>query len=295
MKAPGLLVFVCLTSAWAQAPGQPAAAPMPNLPDETVLATFDDGVKMTMGDFKRIYSVLPAENQQQALNNRQSFLQQWALMRKLAKMAEADKLDQMSPSKEALEYYRLVILSQAKMNQAMVTTTVLPSQVSEYYEANKEKYMQVKVKAIYVGFGGKNVTEETAKAKATKLVQQARSGADFIKLVRDNSDDETSRAKDGDFAILRPFDNIPDAIRGAIFQLKEGQISAPVRQSNGYYIFLAQQVTYRPFTEVRDDIFNELKQRNYGEWIAQANRDAVVMYNNAAFIGVTPIEATPKK
>src|SRR3982750_3877742 len=113
MKFPSLALFLCLVPVWAQV--SPQVPPIPTLPDETVIATFEDGTKMTMGEFKQIYSVLPQENQQQVLQNRAGFLQQWALMRKLAKIAEEEKLDQLSPSKEALEYYRLVILSQAKM------------------------------------------------------------------------------------------------------------------------------------------------------------------------------------
>src|ERR1051325_7198228 len=95
------------------------AQSLPTLPDETVIATFDDGVKLTYGEFKQIYSVLPPEHQQQDARKRASFLPQWGLMRKLAGMAEADKMDQLSPSKEAIEYYRLVILSQARMNRAL--------------------------------------------------------------------------------------------------------------------------------------------------------------------------------
>ena len=44
------------------------AVELPDLPDETVVATFDDGVKMTMGEFKHLYAVLPPENQQQAMH-----------------------------------------------------------------------------------------------------------------------------------------------------------------------------------------------------------------------------------
>src|SRR4051794_10386762 len=125
MRVPSLAVFsfvlICLSPVRAQTP-----APLPQIPDETVVATFDDGTRLTMGDFKRIYAVLPPENQQQAMQNRQEFLKQWALMRKLAHMAQAAKLDQLSPSKEALEYYRLVVLSQAEMNRAVSDVTVLP-------------------------------------------------------------------------------------------------------------------------------------------------------------------------
>ena len=289
MKLLSLLVFL-LVPVWAQAP-----SPLPNLPDETVVATFDDGVKLTLGEFKRIYAVLPPENQQQAMRDRPAFLKQWALMRKLAKMAEADQLDKLSPSKEALEYYRLVILSQAKMNAALSQVTVLPSDVSAYYEAHKDRYKQVRVKAIYIGFGGKNVTEAAARAKASSILGRIRGGADFTALVKQYSDDATSRSKDGEFAILGPNDNIPDAIRAAVFQLKEGEVSEPVAQSNGLYLFRAEQISFVPFVQVRDEIFTELKQERYGEWIAKTNGDSVVLFNNLAFLGALQVDSLPKK
>ena len=52
MKAFCLLAFACFGAVWAQtAPGSAPAAPpaMPNLPDETVVAIFGDGTKLTMG------------------------------------------------------------------------------------------------------------------------------------------------------------------------------------------------------------------------------------------------------
>jgi parvulin-like peptidyl-prolyl isomerase len=281
-------LFVCLASAFAQ-------TPLPNLPDETVVATFDDGVTMTMGEFKRIYSVLPPENQQQAIQNRAEFLRQWALMRRLARSAESEKLDQLSPSKEALEYYRLVILSQARMNLAATQTLVLPSEVGKYYEANQNRYKQVRLKAIYIGFGGQKLTESGARLKASQIAQQARAGADFVKLVRAHSDDATSQAKDGEFATLRLSDNIPDAVRDTAFRLKEGEVSEPVRQPNGFYIFRAEKIDVRPLAEVREEIFAELKQRTYGEWLQKANREATVVFNNPAFIGAFPADTTPRK
>ena len=288
-----LALFFMMVPVWAQ-------SPLPDLPDETVIATFSDGVRMTMGDFKRIYAVLPPENQQQAMQNRQGFLQQWSLMRKLASLAEGDKLDQLSPSKDALEYYRLVILSQAKMGRAMQETTVVPSQVQKYYDENKSRYQQVHVRAIYIGFGGQKRTEADARAKASRLLAAARIGADFARLARENSDDETSRVKDGDFATLRPNDNVPDAVREAIFKLKEGEVSEPIRQPNGYYIFRAETISVRPLPDVRDEIFTELKQKLYQEWLDKTNREAIVIYNSPVFIGAIPglpptSAAQPKK
>jgi len=60
-----------------------------------------------------------AGHQPLALRNRQTFLQQWAFMRKLAQMAEKQKLDLESPAREQLDYSRLMILSQAELAGAL--------------------------------------------------------------------------------------------------------------------------------------------------------------------------------
>ena len=263
---------------------------MPDIPDQTTIAVFDDGVKLTMGDFKKILAALPPENQPLALRDRKAFLQQWAFMRKLAQMAEKQKLDQETPAREQLEYSRLMILSQAKLSEAMYATNVEPAEIVKFYDTDKERFKEVRVKAIYVSFGKgeKARTEDEAKAKATKLLADIRGGADFVKLVKENSDDETSKAKDGDFATLRRNDNIPDAIRSAVFALKQGEVTEPVRQPNGFYLLRADQVHYRPLSQVRDEIFTELKQRHYGEWLEQTNKDTKVEYTSPAFLGESP-------
>ena len=285
MKVLSLVVLVCVSAVWAQSPSaQPA---MPNLPDDTVVAVFDDGTNFTFADFKKVYAALPPDAQKMALRDRRSFVQQWALMRKLAKMAETDGIDKESPTKEVLEYNRFFVLMNARLNKQLVITEVQPNEIVNYYNDHKEEYKQVHLRAIYIAFG-KKLTEDQAKAKAEKLLTQIRSGADFIKLVKENSDDETSRAKDGDFLTLHPGDNVPDALRGTVFQLKQGEVSDPVRQAGGFYIFRADEVSYRPLSQVREAIFTALKEQHYKEWLDQTNRGVKVQYTSPTFLGLTP-------
>jgi peptidyl-prolyl cis-trans isomerase C len=294
MKTVRVLVLACLGTAYAQTVPSPAPQPtMPNLPDDTVVAIWDDGVKFTMADFKRLYYILPQQNQQLALRDRKTFLQQYGFMRKLAQMAEKEKLDQSSPSKETLEYYRLMILSQAELNVASMAPTVEPSEIVAFYNTNKERYKQVKVKAIYLAFSNepaaagakKRLTEQEAEAKANKLLADIRGGADFVKLVKESSDDETSRDKDGDFATLRPSDNIPDAIKTVVFSLKQGETGGPVRQANGFYVLRADEVTYRPMSEVRDEIFTEIKNSRYAQWLDQKSKESQPQLPSPEFLG----------
>jgi parvulin-like peptidyl-prolyl isomerase len=238
-----------------------------------------------------------------ALRNREQWLHQWELFRKLTKMAEEAKLDEESPYKETLTYQRMSVLATAQINATMNKVVVEPDEIVKYYDSNKLKYTQVRVKAIYIAFsdeaasssatkGKKTLTEAEAKAKAAKLLAAIKGGADFGKLVKDNSDDETSRQKDGDFATLRSSDNIPDAFRAAVFALQKGEVSEPLKQPNGFYLLRAEEITVRPLSEVRDDIYTELKNTHSDEWLRGMDRDAKVQIVNPAFIAGT---TTPAK
>ena len=304
MKVFCLLAFASFSAIWAQSlPGSATVPPaMPDLPEDTVVAIFGDGTKFTMGDFKRIFAALPPANQQMALRNREQWLHQWELLRKLTRLAEEAKLDQESPYKENLAYGRMNVLATAQINAAMNKVTVEPGEIVKYYDSNKQKYTQVRVKAIYIAFnddaassgatkGKKPLTEAEAKAKATRLLAAIKGGADFVKLVKENSDDETSREKDGDFATLHSSDNIPDAFRAAVFALKQGGVSEPLKQPNGFYLLRAEEVTVRPLSEVRDEIYNDLKNARSDEWLRGMDRDAKVQIVTPAFISATPAPA----
>ena len=289
MKIPSILLFSCLGALYAQtmAPGPPISA-LPNLPDEQVIARFDDGVKFTMGDLRKLYPALPAPLQNAAVNDPMEFFHEYAVMRKYTQMAEERKLDTESPYKEALMFHRMFTMYQAMLDSAYRTASVEPAEIVNYYDAHKDNYKQVRVKAIYIPFtdsqgDGKEMTEAQAKEKAGKLVAQIRGGADFVKLVKENSEDETSKAKDGEFATLRPSDNVPDAIRAAVFALKQGEISAAVRQPHGFYIFRAEEVSYRPLSQVRDQIFTEIKTEHASEWVKKTDRETKVEFPNPAY------------
>ena len=290
MKPFAFVAFICLGAAWAQTPPSPPPA-LPDLPDEEVVAKFSDGTTFTMGDFKRLLQVLPPQNQQLALHNRRVFVEQWGFMRHLASLGEKKGLDKQSPAREQIDYDRMMIVSQVELNDALNTLVVDDAAIPNYYAAHKDDYKQVRVKALYVAFGGTAaagktpLTEDQAKAKAARLLAQIRGGADFVKLVKENSDDETSRDKDGEFATLRPKDNVPDAIRAAVFSLKAGEVTEPVRQPNGFYLLRAEDVSYRPVEQAQDDIYQELKQLRYKEWLDHENQAARVEFISGAFSG----------
>lgn len=288
MKFLSIFVLCCAGGLWAQSISTPEI--LAKIPDSTQIAVFDDGVALTAGQLRGYLTMLDAGKQTQAAATPEILIQEIAFMHKLSTMAEQQKLDQQSPVREQLAFNRMFFLTQVMAHEASTQAEVDPKEIINAYDVNKNKYKQVKVNAIYIAFGdasktsgGKKVlSEDEAKVKSAALLAKLRSGADFAKLAKDNSDDETSKEKDGYFATLNPTDNVPDAFR-VVFTLKQGDVTEPVRQENGYYLLKAEVVTVKPLSQVRDEIFNELKATHFAEWMKKQQADSKVEYTNPAF------------
>lgn len=288
------VLFACAALACAQAPPAapaPAAPPAADLKPDTVVATAA-GRKVTAGDVTQIVNSLPPQMRQNYYKDPKGFLAQWYLLERLVKMAEEAKLDQQSPYKEGIRLARMQVLWQAQIEEASKQIVVTAEDQKKEYEAKKDGYSQAKLKIIYVAFaaeavktagGKKTLSEAEAQAKAADLVKQIRGGADFVKLVKEHSEDPVSAAKDGDFGPVKKTDNLPEAIKTAIFQLKPGEVSEPLRQPNGFYIFRLEGLAPQPFEEVKDNIFAELKNTKLRQWM-EGNQKAVdLKVENQAF------------
>ena len=226
---------------------------------------------------EEVQGLLGAINNPEAGKNMQAFLDQWALFRKLARLAEDAQLEKESPFKDQLAYTRTNVLAQAEI-QVQSNPSVQIDDLKKFYEGHKGDFSEVKTNAIYIAFsnspaskvggnGKKVLSQEEAKAKATALLEQVRKGADFKKLARENSDDEPSRSKDGYFGDLKPTDPMPDALRAAIFKLKTGETTDVIGQPNGFYVFQAEAVTYKSYDEVKDQVDRAYKEDRFKQWL----------------------------
>jgi len=282
-----------------------AQTPPGGLPKQapgTVIATID-GQKVTYADVEKYLRGLPPQMQQSAMQNRKQFIQQYGLMLRLNAMAEKAKLDQKSPYKESLESARMQVLTQAQISELYDTFPITIEDEQKYYDQNKSRFEQVKLKVIYIPFspksasaatdGKKHLTEDEAKAKAEQLVKQIKGGADFVKLVNENSEDATSKAKGGDFGTFSRADNIPDQIRSVVFDLKAGDVSAPLRQPNGFYIFRAESISQKPFSDVSGQIVNELKNAHLRDWLASTTKSLDIKYDDDQFFSGSAAPKAP--
>jgi len=306
MKSIVFTALLLAASACAQttpippAPGAPAPA-QPQLPPETVIATYGQGSKVTLGELMKYINAMPPQMQQKAMQNRKEFVEQFVLMHHLAEMAEKAKLDEVSPTKDSLAFNRLYLLMNAELHEEMSHIVVPVEEAKAYYDKNNDRFIQAKVKTLYVSFasnsepatdGKKHLTEAEAQAKIAKLRAEIVGGADFVKLVKENSDDQASAAKDGDFGYIRRTDKLPEAIHKAVFALKAGDVTEPIKQPNGFYLFRAEEIGTQPFVEVQNQIVNDLKTTRFNAWMEQTKDGLKVKLEEPVVTPSAPPAAT---
>jgi peptidyl-prolyl cis-trans isomerase C len=286
MKALSFVVFLCVSTAWTQ------SSPPSGDKGEAIIAVFEDGGKLTLDEFKGLLQIHPSW---QKLPREQA-IHEYAILRKAASLAQEKRLNEKSPYKEALDFDIMYKMAEAWAQNATDSITVQSADIEKYYNEHKGPFQLFKVSGIKVAFGGsatldnsdspplaskppqKVMTEEEAKAKAGKLLAEIRGGAEFRKVALLESDDVSSKTKGGELGTWGMADNIPGDLRAAVLSLKEGEVSEPVHQPGGYWLVHVDTITYRPLTEVRDVLFEQLKQERVHQMLQDFDRNTKVAF-----------------
>jgi peptidyl-prolyl cis-trans isomerase C len=274
-----------------KAPAEATPPPPPVSPD-TVVAEVN-GKKYTAADLDKIIDTLPAQYQQ-AARARPQLLSQVFLMQRLAEDAAKAGLDQKPPFKDQLEMARMQVLSTAELSDVNNTMQVTDEEQQKYYKDNADKFKEVKVRVINIAFapapakappeGAKKIpTEAEAKAKIEDLAKQIKDGADFGKLARENSDDQASAAKDGDYGAIKQDSPYSQALKTAVFALKQGEMSAPIRQPTGFYLIRAEEIGQQSYNDSIMQIIQAIKQAKYQDWLKGMQAQYSVKIENPAY------------
>jgi peptidyl-prolyl cis-trans isomerase C len=298
MKSIAIFILLGSLSVWAQGPA--------DISPETVVAHIGDK-PVTAAQLRAIMQTNPPEAQKGLLKDGKTFLDYVAFTQKLAAIAEKEHLDQRSPIKETLEAQRMQTMAAAEFQAAQDAIIVSGDEQKKFYQANKDRYTQAKIKLLYISFHNnpppqtdpkakKILSEPEAKAKTEKLLAQIRNGADFVKLLKENSEDP-SKAKDGDFGtpIRRSEKVLPDEVITAIFAMKPGQVSEPVRTPIGYYLFRLEELTTQPYDEVSSEIFMEIRQGRFNEWVNNIRKGVEVKIDKPEFFTQATSSAAPPR
>lgn len=189
------------------------------------------------------YALIPTSDFSAQVNVTDEQVQAWY---------DSHKDDFMLPESVDLQY---IELTRAKAEAAV---TVDEAELKSYYEQVKEKYESAErrqARHILIT-AADGLDDAAASKKAEKLVAQAKSGADFADLAKQNSKDPGSAQQGGDLGwaqrgmFVGPFED-------ALFSMQTGEIRGPIKTQFGYHIIRLEGVEQghvRPFDEVRAEL-----------------------------------------
>ncbi len=203
----------------------------------------------------------------------------------------------------ALEYLELDASTLA------VPTTVDDDTLHQRYDQQKNRYIEPEQRLasdilINVPANADAATAKAAQARAAALAVQARAqGADFAALARANSQDEGSKNLGGDLGWLTQNVIQQKAFASALYALKPGQISEPVRTVEGWHVIQLRDVRpgrQVPFESVRAELArDELKDAREklfsdrsGKLVDLTLKDSTTLAPAARELGLT-IQKTP--
>jgi peptidyl-prolyl cis-trans isomerase C len=272
--------------ATATAPAKPAAPAKTVGPDDVVLTIGTE--TFTRERFDALMKAVP----QAAQMGKAQFAQNFAMMIGLARSAEKEKLDQSPQVKQQLEFQRLQFLAQLAFNEISGRNQVITDeQVKAYYTAHAAEQQQAKIRGILVAFSPpkgkdgkepKGRTEDEAKALAAQLRDKIAKGADFAAVAKESSDEPETAPKGGDMGTVKR-GQLPPNIEKVIFSLKAKEISQPVPEVSGYYVFQVEDLRDTTLDEATPGIRQTLIQQATVGTLDKVKADYPVKLNDDYF------------
>ena len=269
-------------------------AQAPAVDPQRVVATIA-GKDITVADVQKMTAMFSAQDLQQYQQNPQFILSQFFLFLHLAEEGDKLKLLEKTPYKEQYEGLKLQLERNARINEENNTFPVSPEMIDKYYQEHSAQYEQAKIKVIYIAYAGQETpkgtdpasvaaaaraavavglskrSEADARTLAADIVKQLRGGADFGKLVAQYSEDAASKAAGGDFGLVKAVGEYPAELKTAVFALKPGEISEPIRQPTAYYIVRLEEKGSQPVDELREKIIQTIRNDHMNQWMKDMN------------------------
>jgi peptidyl-prolyl cis-trans isomerase C len=259
---------------------------------EEVVATVN-GEKITAGMMQSLRHGAAQQFQKAVQQGNKEFLKSVAGLLALARKAEQEKVDQKEPYRDQLLFLKMNFLANAYISYLNTQVQITQKEIQDYFEKNKAEYEEAMVRAIYIAFsrsggedaeGRKRLTEAEAKAKAENLVAELKKGADFAALAKQHSDDKASAEQGGDIGgIKRASTGVPAEVRTAVFALKPGEVSEPLPQPAGYYIFKLDQIKTTPYEEAASAIATQLQSQKVQQEVQKILGSVEIRHVNEGF------------
>ncbi|WP_044874571.1 SurA N-terminal domain-containing protein [Pseudomonas sp. LFM046] len=175
----------------------------------------------------------------------------------------------MSPEQVVIEYVELkksAFFSQVEAKQEDLQAQY-QKEVGNLAEQRQAAHILVEV--------NDKLNEEQAKAKIEQIKQRLDKGEDFAALAKELSDDSGSAANGGDLGFAGPGVYEP-AFEEALYALKQGEVSAPVRTQYGWHLIklLGVQAPEVPsFESLKAKLEHDIKAQQVEQRFVEASKE----------------------
>jgi len=170
---------------------------------------------------------------------------------------DAHKAQFMTPESVHLQY------AQLSLSQVAGQITVSDADLQDYYAKNKTRYISTEERHahhILVAVSDK-VDAAAALKKAEDIEAKLKAGGNFEALAKQYSDDAGSAAQGGDLGLAER-GSLEAPFGDALFAMKPGDVSPPVRTKFGYHIIRLDDIAAahgKTFEEARADVLTQLR------------------------------------
>jgi peptidyl-prolyl cis-trans isomerase C len=268
-------------------------------PAEVVLTVGSE--KLTRAQLEKVKQDLSAQYPQVQQMTDRAFATNYANLRTLVLQAQSEKLEETQQFKDQRDNLLASMVLQRLQTQSQV---VADSEIKTYYDAHLPEMQQLRLSGIYValsppakpgakpGETPKARTDDEARARALELRKKILAGADFAAVAKAESDDQRTAEKGGDFDVILKGTLAPN-IESAIFSLKPKELSEPIKEQQGYFIFRVEEFKTRTLDEATATIRNKLQQDKLDVAIKGIQSLYPVTYNDKYFGPAPPPAPTP--
>ena len=258
------------------------AAPQTAEIKPTTLLAEINGKAVTAADYTNLIKSLSPQIRTKAIVAPTDFLRDYAFMHHLVEDAERLGLDKKQPFKNRLSYDRDMTLMQAAVDEYLNNIVVTVEEQKAGYASDPARFRFASARVLYIAYSltpppqtdpsaKKILNENEAREKIEGILKEYRAKKDdFTGYILRHSEDEASRGEGG---LMRPLSfldpQIPDQVKQPIFAAKAGDVVGPVKMPNGYYLFKVDALDTKKYDEVKDQIYEELRQQRFQEWFNQ--------------------------
>ncbi|WP_168719286.1 peptidylprolyl isomerase [Thermosulfurimonas marina] len=163
------------------------------------------------------------------------------------------------------EQIRLILAQNFYRKKVLSGLKVTEGEAQQYYLKHKKDYSlpeRIQARHILIRVPEKASPKEEAAARAQieKIRRQILAGADFAKMARQYSQDPGTKEKGGDLGLFSRGQMIPE-FEEAVFKLKVGELSPPIRTRFGYHLVRVEArvpAQVQPYEKVKEQVKKDL-------------------------------------